>query len=271
MADKFTEVKFPKSRVATLDMGDLKDFRNHVMGFLELDVTEARVRIRDLRRSTGQQLSFTAWLIKAICTAIDDFPIAAGYLSGKSKALVFETIDIAMLIERDVDGYKVPLPYVLREANKIDMFTITEEIESAKNTPLNGGAVINDRWSNIGTSVYYFLPGFLRRALWKAYFLRPKVSKHAMGNVSFTSIGMMGNQSGWFISGSIHPLAFGVGSVVRKPGVVGNKIEIREYLNLSVGLDHDVIDGADMARFINILARKIEKGAGLEDMENFNG
>jgi pyruvate/2-oxoglutarate dehydrogenase complex dihydrolipoamide acyltransferase (E2) component len=271
MTDKFTEVIFPKSRVATLDMGDLKDFRNHVMGFLELDVTDARQKIRELRRSSDRQLSLTAWLIKAICAAIEEFPVAAGYLSGKSKALVFETVDIAMLVERDVDGYKVPLPYVLREANRKDMFTITEEIESAKNTPLDGGAVINDRWSRIGTSIYYALPGFLRRAIWKIYFLRPKVSKQTMGNVSFTSIGMMGNQSGWFISGSIHPLAFGVGSVVRKPGVVGNKIEIREYLNLSIGLDHDVIDGADMARFINTLARKIEKGAGLMDSENFNG
>jgi pyruvate/2-oxoglutarate dehydrogenase complex dihydrolipoamide acyltransferase (E2) component len=262
MADKFTEVKFPKSRVATLDMGDLKDFRNHVMGFLELDVTDARQKIRELRRTSDRQLSLTAWLIKAICAAIEEFPIAAGYLSGKSKALIFETIDIAMLIERDVDGYKVPLPYVLREADKKDFFAITEEIESAKIEPLKANAVIGDRFSQFGISAYYYLPGFLRRALWKHYFLKPGVSKRVMGNVSFTSIGMMGNQSGWFISGSIHPLAFGVGSVVRKPGVVGNKIEIREYLNLSVGLDHDVIDGADMARFINTLARNIEKGVG---------
>ena len=261
MKDKFSEVRFPKSRVATLDMGDLKDFRNHVMGFLELDVTDTRTKIRDLRRSTGQQLSFTAWLIKSICSAIEEFPIAAGYLADKRTAIIFDSIDIAMLIEREVDGYKVPLPYVLRKANTKDLFTITQEIESAKQQPLDGGAVINDRWSNIGTSFYYFLPGFLRRALWRAYFLRPEISKRVMGNVSFTSIGMMGNQSGWFISGSIHPLAFGVGSVVRKPGVVGNKIEIREYLNLSVGLDHDVIDGADMARFINTLSRNIEKGA----------
>jgi pyruvate/2-oxoglutarate dehydrogenase complex dihydrolipoamide acyltransferase (E2) component len=265
MKEKSSEVRFPKTRVATLDMGDLKDFRNHVMGFLELDVTNAREKIRDLRRSTGQQLSFTAWLIKAICDAIEEFPISAGYLAGKRKAIIFDTVDIAMLIERDVDGYKVPIPYVLREANKKDVFTITKEIESAKDLPLEGGAVINDRWSRIGTEIYYFLPGFLRRAIWKIYFLRPKIAKRAMGNVSFTSIGMMGNQSGWFISGSIHPLAFGVGSVVRKPGVVGNKIEIREYLNLSVGLDHDVIDGADMARFINTLARFIEKGNGLTD------
>lgn len=101
-----------------LDMGDLKDFRNHVMGFLELDVTQAREKIHELRRSTGQQLSFTAWLIKAICAAIEEFPIAAGYLAGKRKAIIFDSVDIAMLIERDVDGYKAPLPYLLREPDQ---------------------------------------------------------------------------------------------------------------------------------------------------------
>lgn len=30
-------------------MGDLKNYRNYVMGFLELDVTEALKKIHDLR------------------------------------------------------------------------------------------------------------------------------------------------------------------------------------------------------------------------------
>ncbi len=263
MHKDYQNVIFPKTRVATFDTGDLKNYRNHVWGFLELDVTDARKTIRELRQSSGRQLSFTAWLIKSISDTIDEYPIAAGYLTGKRKAIVFDSIDIAMLVEREVEGYNVPLPYVLREANKKDVFRITDEIEKAKIQSLDESTVIGQQQNRLAAGIYYALPGFLRRAIWKVYFLRPFISKKLMGNVSFTSIGMMGGQSGWFISGSIHPLAFGVGSIVRKPGVVGNKIEIREFLDISVGLDHDVIDGADMARFINTLTKKIKKGKKL--------
>ena len=102
---KYKQVEFPPSRITTLDMGDLKDFRNHVMGFLELDVTDARQNIRELRQNTGKSVSLTAWLIKAICAAIGEYPMAAGYLAGKRKAIVFDSVDIAMLVERTAKGY----------------------------------------------------------------------------------------------------------------------------------------------------------------------
>jgi hypothetical protein len=42
-----------------------------------------------------------------------------------------------------------------------------------------------------------------------------------------------------------------------------DQIEIREILNMTVLLDHDVIDGAPLARFISKLSYNIEKGIGL--------
>jgi pyruvate/2-oxoglutarate dehydrogenase complex dihydrolipoamide acyltransferase (E2) component len=74
---------------------------------------------------------------------------------------------------------------------------------------------------------------------------------------------MMGNINGWFVPISIHPICFGVGSIIKKPVVINNNIEIREMLNISILLDHDVIDGANMARFISKLTKNIEKGIGL--------
>lgn len=81
-----------------------------------------------------------------------------------------------------------------------------------------------------------------------------------MGNVSITSVGMMGKIHGWFIPISVHPVCFGIGSVVKKPVVVNDKIEIREILYMTVLIDHDVIDGAPMARFISDLSKNIENG-----------
>lgn len=78
-----------------------------------------------------------------------------------------------------------------------------------------------------------------------------------MGNAVITSVGMMGKINGWFIHKSVHPISFGIGSILRKPVVVGNEIKIREILNMIILVDHDVIDGAPMVRFLNELTRFI--------------
>ena len=55
-------------------------------------------------------------------------------------------------------------------------------------------------------------------------------------------------------------ICFGIGKITKKPIVVNDRIEIREILNMTVLIDHDVIDGAQMARFISKLSDNIEKG-----------
>ena len=49
---------------------------------------------------------------------------------------------------------------------------------------------------------------------------------------------------------------------------VADRIEPREILNLTVMLDHDVIDGAPATRFIHRLVDLIESGSGLSGMED---
>ncbi len=39
---------------------------------------------------------------------------------------------------------------------------------------------------------------------------------------------------GWAIPIGIHPVVFALGSIARKPGVVGEEIKIREYLSMTV-------------------------------------
>ena len=81
-----------------------------------------------------------------------------------------------------------------------------------------------------------------------------------MGNAVITSVGMMGKINGWFIQRSIHPISFGVGSILRKPSVIDNEIKIRDILNMTILVDHDVIDGAPMVRLLNEITRSIESG-----------
>jgi pyruvate/2-oxoglutarate dehydrogenase complex dihydrolipoamide acyltransferase (E2) component len=84
-----------------------------------------------------------------------------------------------------------------------------------------------------------------------------------MGNIAITSIGMLGKASGWFIPISVHPICFGIGKITKKPMVINDQIEIREILNITVLLDHDVADGSQMVKFISELSENIEKGTEL--------
>ena len=62
-----------------------------------------------------------------------------------------------------------------------------------------------------------------------------------------------------------HTLGLIVGGLATKPAVVGGQIAEREYLCLTLNMDHDLIDGAPAARFIKRLTDLIESGAGLHD------
>ena len=64
----------------------------------------------------------------------------------------------------------------------------------------------------------------------------------------------------------MYPLMFGISGITRKPGIVGEKIEGREYLAISVMLDHDAVDEAEAARFLKRLGELFVEGFGLESV-----
>ena len=76
---------------------------------------------------------------------------------------------------------------------------------------------------------------------------------------------MKGKFPGWAIplSGATASTIV-VGGINKKPGVVNNKIEIREYLHLTITVDHDIVDGGPLARFVDRLIELIENNYGLE-------
>ena len=94
-------------------------------------------------------------------------------------------------------------------------------------------------------------------------FKKPQLIKEYYGTVLVTSIGMFGEGGGWGIPVPNHTLQLTLGGIAEKPGVVEGRIEIREYLSLTVSFDHDIIDGAPAARFTQRFKELIETGYGL--------
>ena len=90
--------------------------------------------------------------------------------------------------------------------------------------------------------------------------------KEMNGTVSLTAVGMFGSGTGWAIPVTNHTLQITLGGIVEKPTFVNGQIENHEYLCVTISLDHDIIDGAPAARFIQRLKELIESGYGLGEI-----
>ena len=248
-----------RSRIATFDTFDVGLRKHHINAMLEFDVTESRKKLRDLRKK-GITVSFNAWLIKIIGSVLQKHPEASAYLYNKKRLIIFDDINVSMIVEKKTGDSRVPIPLVIEKVNEKTALEITREIENAKGQNLAPEDIVLKEESSAYQRLYYYLPGFLRRLFWRLLLHNPRTAYKMMGNVAVTSIGMIGKINGWFIHRSVHPISFGVGSILKKPVVTGDEILIREILNMTILVDHDVIDGAPMVRFLDDLTSYIETG-----------
>lgn len=262
---EYSLFKYPSSRVATFDVCEIGRKKHAMQALVEIDVTKARKLIRQ-RKKEGINVSFNAWLLKCIGCICDEYKIIHGVKKGRRNVVVFDDTDISIIVEREINGKNVPLPYVIRKVNEKSISEILQEIRTVQKQPINdeGDYVLGGNTSKAMMKAYYNLPGFIRRFFISRIIKSPKLTKEQMGTVVVTSLGMMGKFNGWIIPISIHPLTFAVGSIIKKPTVVNDTIEIREHLFLTVLVDHDIVDGAPAARALSKLIKLLENGYGLD-------
>jgi len=259
--------KFPKDRIPTLDFLSVGDNKHYVKGLIEVDVTNGRQLINNYEKKTDLKISFTAWLLKCIGKGASEFKEVHSMMKGKKKIISFDDVDISVPVERLTKGGKVVMPVVVRKTNVKSVKQIHEVIRLAQSEEVDGATVLGEssikKWVNFYTS----LPKSIRMFIIKRLLKDPLRVKKIMGSIIVTAVGMFGKLYGWPIPTTSHPLAFAIGGITKKPGVINDKIEIREYLTMTVLFNHDVVDGAPAARFINKLKDIIESGYGLTELE----
>jgi len=255
---------FPINRLSTVDIGITGLKKHHIKALIELDVTEARKMIQE-KKKLSKNISFNCWLIKCISHAVEECAQIHGTRRGKRDVVIFKDVDISIVIEREIQGKKVPLPYVIRKTNEKSIADICYEIRTVQKQSINdeGDYVLGEKKNELLMKFYYAMPGFIRRMIWRHIIRSPFLIKQNMGTVIITSVGMVGKINGWVIPVSVHPLCFAAGSIVKKPGVIKDRIEIREYLYITALIDHDIIDGAPAVRALSKLTKLVESGYGL--------
>jgi hypothetical protein len=160
--------QFPISRISTIDIGKAGLKKHHIKALVELDVTEARKMIRE-KKKLSERVSFNSWLIKCISNAVEEFPQIHGIRKGKKQIAVFGDIDISIMIEREIQGKKVPLPYVIRKTNEKSISDICNEIRDGQKQSIKdeGDYVLGEKKNDFLMKLYYILPGFIRSTIWK--------------------------------------------------------------------------------------------------------
>jgi pyruvate/2-oxoglutarate dehydrogenase complex dihydrolipoamide acyltransferase (E2) component len=255
---KYSTKKNPRLRTATIDFGRVSQRRHSIIGMIEVDVTEARKNVTKLKKK--EKVSFNGWLTKQITDLLAEHKQVAAYVRRKKTLYLFEDVTATVVIEKQKEGIRLPIPLMIEHANKKSVAEISKEIHDGNKKELHKNELIIDQTMSFLMRIYYYLPPFIRRSIWSNLIKRPKLAYGRMGNVVISSVGMMGKVNGWFIQSTLHPVSFGIGSITNKPWVVNNEIKIREILHITIVFDHDVVDGGEMARFVGALAKRLEAG-----------
>lgn len=264
MADTHRTLTFPRSRLATLDVGRYGRDAHSMYGLLEVDVTAARRAARQLRQA-GLGVSFTSWLIKAIAMSAARHGEVHAIARGRRRVVVFEGVDVALPVERAVEQDRAPLPLLIRNADSRTVFDIHGEIEAAREQTLedeSGYILGRHSFSRQVMQLYYLLPQRLRLLTWKVLFADPLRARRHRGTVMVTTVGSSGRTAGWILpTRTMHNLQVSIGSITKKPGLEEGKVAVRDIMHLTVGFNHDVVDGVPARRFMEDLVRHIEKGS----------
>jgi len=249
-------VPFPAARHLIVDAGRLASRRHIIHGLLELDVTRPREMMRQHKAHTGESLSFTAFIITCLAHAIAATPAVQAYRNWRHQLVLFEDVDVATPIEAHAGS--VAVPHVIRAANRKTFRQVHDEIRAIQANPTRsaqtGGLI------DLAPRV----PAVVRNLFYWTLRQNPHWTKAIAGTVIVTAVGMFAQGSGWGIGFlPYHTLGITLGGIGSKPGVVNGRIEIRDYLNLTISFDHDIVDGAPAARFVQQLKELVERGFGL--------
>lgn len=172
--------------------------------------------------AAGARLSLTGLLIKCAAAVLVEHPLANAEFSG-GKIKLIEAINVGVAIGTD-RGLVVP---VIKDAVHKDLASITAEL-----------AAFQDK-----ARTHHFAAEDL-----------------AGGTFTLSNLGMYGVERFSAIVNPPQSAILAVGAVARQPVVLANDtLGVRPLLNLTLTVDHRVLDGLQAARFLSDLKQKIEK------------
>ena len=169
------------------------------------------------------------------------------------------------MIEKQLPDKVIPVPYSIRKCDKKELVEISKEIRKVqtqsseeKDQLLEQGWILN---------FYNILPKFLRQIIVRRMIKNPFYIKKTGGLIVLTSISVFAKGTGW-VAGFGGMLTMSVslgGKSIRRENIDG-ELQEQEYLQMTLDIDHDIVDGGPATRFVAYLVDLIEKGYLLENI-----
>lgn len=190
----------------------------HFMIADEVDMTELvnfRKECKDLAQKRGVKLTYLPFIVKAVTTALKEFPSLNSMLDEEKNELVvkkYYNIGVAVATSQ---GLIVP---VLKNADKKTIFESAKELDRLATLTRDG---------------------------------KIEVESLKGGTFTITNIGSIGGLFSSPIINYPEVAILGVNKIVEKPVVKDGQIAIRSMMILSMSCDHRVVDGATAALFMN--------------------
>ena len=192
----------------------------------EVDCTELvalRARANERLAGRGTKLSYLPFIIKATVGALAKFPQLNSTLDEVAGEIVQRAAHHIGLATATDSGLIVP---VVRDAGGKSLVRLAAEIERLAEATRSGKATRED------------LSG---------------------STFTVTSLGALGGLLATPIINHPEVAILGIHKIAKRPAVVGDRIVIRDLMNLSISVDHRVVDGYEAAQFVAAIKAALEK------------
>src|SRR5512133_3348454 len=110
-------VELAPERRGTHNYLDVYWSNHNIYALLEVDVTNVRQFIEEHEAQTGEALSFTGYLAFCLGRAVDEDKSVQAYPKGRKQLVIFDDVDVFLPVEREEEGTRFAIPYVIRRAN----------------------------------------------------------------------------------------------------------------------------------------------------------
>ena len=222
-ADEAVKVIGMRRRIAD-NMSASKRHIPHFTYVEEIDVTAVEAMRADLNANRGAKpkLTLLPMLIVAICKTIPQFPMMNARFDDEAGVVTRHgAVHMGMATQTDT-GLMVP---VIRDAQDLNIWQLATEIARLADAARSGSA---------------------------------KSEELSGSTLTITSLGPLGGIATTPVINRPEVAIIGPNKIVERPMFVGDTIEARKLMNLSISCDHRVVDGWDAASYVQALKKLIE-------------
>lgn len=233
---KYIEKPYPRTRILITDPLDAARKKNIVPAVFELDITGFR------NESKSEKVNFLSRILFAVSRAVEKHPKFNSYRKGRNKIVEFKDCDICVMVERETGEGKMPLPYIVRNANKKSLKDIDDELNSAKSDN------VNELYLHKNMRLYLSMPKVIRKLFWRFVLNNPYQFKKRLGSVALTALHGKGLGKWHFNPLSPYTLTIALGGIYKNE-------DGDDMMSITLCLDHDIIDGMDVMKFFQTLSK----------------